>query len=140
MKKEEVDFLGIKKVKEGKDYNQIKKEISQINNYQENIKTDKKLFIRQSKVIEEQSRKIDSLTKKLMSSELNSYGDKKDYIAIGDLDKILSFTTNERVPKQELRALCKLEKKQFESAITFLKKYKLIKEEKDNGLSYYQRE
>jgi len=44
------------------------------------------------------------------------------------------------VPKQELRALCKLEDGKLDCAINFLKRNNLVKEERSNGLFYYIRE
>jgi len=138
MKKEEIDILGIKKSKEGKSFSQIQKEINDLNNFQYNLCENKKVIFSQKDLINKQQREIDKLRKRVMELELSQSTKKEDNI--GELGKILELTTNERVPKQELRALCKLEKEKFEQIIKFLKKNRLVKEERSKGLFYYTRE
>lgn len=141
MKKEEFDILGIKKSKEGKSYGQIKKEINQLEDFQKECKSDKKVIIKQRNLIEKLGKKIIKLEKEIFNLGLRDDGEDKESknVTVGDLRKVVSIVLCDTVPEQEIRALCNMDLKKTKIALNYLKRTNQIIEERTKGVSYYKK-
>ncbi len=140
MKKEEEDFLILKKTREGRNYNQIRKEFYDLNNFQKEMKSDKKIIVNQDKDINKLNKKIEQLEKKIFSYGLENNEKSEKNVTLGDLTKIIATVSLDMVPKQEIKALCNLERKKIDCALNFLVRNKVIQELKRGGISFYGKE
>lgn len=133
MKKEEKDFLGIKKRGEGKSYEQIKEEIKRVNNFSKETHYDKRII---EKLYNQVTRLKEDLSKSKkeifnLKFSIKSNGQDKNEITISELKKISSLIKGENgISKEELQMTLGLYNKKIDSALYFLKRNKIIVEEK----------
>ena len=140
MKKEEYDILGLKKTKEGKSYDTIKKEINNLELFQKETKTNKKIIIKQQREINKLNNKIDKLNKKIFNFGLRDKSKKETKnIILEDLNKVIATVSFSTVPKQEIKVLCNLKIKKLNCILNHLKRYEIIKESRKNGVIYYKK-
>ena len=139
MKKEELDVLGIKKTKEGKSYKQIRKEINDLEGFQKETKSDKKIIVKQQRQIDKLENKIEKLNKKIFNLGLKSEIKETKNITLGDLNKVIATVSFDTVPKQEIKALCDLGIKELNCILNFLKRNNIVEESRKNGVTYYKK-
>lgn len=137
MKKEEVDFLGLKKIKEGKSSKQIKDEIESIESFQKKIKYNEKSYIKQSEEIERLKDEINKLQKKLMNVELGDTLTR--YPTIKEASRIITLITDSPSTKNKLIQTSTLTREKVDVIVSFILKHKIIKEQTKNGIKYYER-
>lgn len=143
MKKEEYDILGLKKLKEGKSYKQIREEINELESFQKECKSDKKIIVKQNNQIERMAKKIEKLQKEIFNlglkgeTDIEVIGSKK--VTIGDLRKVVSVVSCDTVPEQEIRVLCNMDLKKTKIALNYLMRTNQIVEERKSGVTYYKK-
>ncbi len=138
MKREEKDFLGLKKRSEGKSYDQSTQEIRDLIEYQKEIKDTKKLLIQKDKIIDKLTKELDKVKKNAVSENLivkEEKGNKS--VTLGDLNKILALLADTELPRGEVKALCLLTDAKIDCAVSFLKRHKLITERVSAGMKFY---
>lgn len=137
MKQEERDILGIKKKKEGKSVEQIREEIYYLDDFQREMKSDKKIIFKLNNDNEKLQKKIEALNKKIFNYELTKDTIQTKAIRLGELNKIIALTDSDKLPKSELRALCNMTIEKVNCATSFLVKYNIIEETIIKGAKFY---
>jgi len=133
--------LGLKKYKEGKDHNTIKKEINFINEFQRDMKETKKLIIKKDKEIETLKNKIKKLQKELFDKKLyeETKTKRNNSVSLGELNKIIALVSEEKLPGHEIKNLCNLNQNKLGRALSFLIKDDIIEESKKCGMKLYKK-
>lgn len=142
MKKEEIDILGIKKIHEGKSSKQIKEEINNLYNFNREVKSDKKLIVKQHKQIKKLERELNKNKKELFNLKLEqSMKPKDDELTLSDLKKVACLIKEENIgiPKAEIKSLCQIGNKKLDCGLSFLKRNKIINEVIKQGMKYYKK-
>ena len=128
MKREEVDFLKLKKVKEGKTYKEIKEEITELLKFQNGIKLNVKILAQKQKKIYDLEEKIKRLQERLQTSILRKEVDLEDgdNITLMKIKRTLNLIKSGEITKIELRRLVNISERKMKIILSFLKKNKLI--------------
>lgn len=138
LKKEEKDFLGLKKHRQGKSCDEIKEDFYTLNNLDKTNKSKDKLIIKLQNELEKKEKELNKAKKEIFNLKLISSSSgkvKKD--VVGELNKFLSLVTGTELPEQEIRNLCQLDKERFKQIAGFLKRNKLISERISKGYKFY---
>ena len=128
MKREEVDFLKLKKIKEGKTYKEIKEEITELLKFQNGIKLNVKILAQKQKKIYDLEEKIKRLQERLQTSILRKEVDLEDgdNITLMKIKRTLNLIKSGEITKIELRRLVNISERKMKIILSFLKKNKLI--------------
>ena len=128
MKKEEIDILGIKKSKEGKSQKQIYKEIKNLYNFDREVKLDKKLIVKQQRIIKKLEKEIQKQKKEIFDLKIKEDTTPKGDLTLSELKKITCLIKEENIglPRAEIKSLCQIKSDKLDCGLSFLKRNKII--------------